>query len=259
MDLQEKTLELLQEKQNCASVIIVSSKNKEYPLGTVLVVTSNNYWGDYPVLKDELVYKARTALKDKKSHLETLEEYGIEVYFDIILSPEELLIVGAGHIAVILCKMASILGFKVSVIDDRQEFVSEERFPTATNRYAGNFVEVLQNLEFNSNMYVVLVTRGHVHDRDCLRVILQHDVAYIGVICSQRRKQITFDLLRQAGYTEEQIKNIFAPIGLPIGGETPEDISLSILSEIMAVKYRGKEWVLNIKDQYGFKKSKNEQ
>lgn len=259
MNLQEKTIELLQEKQNSVSVIIVSSKNKEYPLGTALVVTSHNYWGDYPILKDELIYKARTALKDKKSHLETLEEYGLEVYFDVIVSPEEILIVGAGHIAVVLCKMASIVGFKVSVIDDRAEFVTEERFPTATNRYAGNFVEILQNLEFNSNMYVVLVTRGHVHDRDCLRVILQHDVAYLGVICSSRRKKITEDILKQEGYTEQQIKNIFSPIGLPIGGETPEDISVSILSEIMAVKYRGKEWVLNIKDQYGFKKIKNEQ
>ncbi|HON43967.1 MAG TPA: XdhC family protein [Planctomycetota bacterium] len=248
MNLHQKTLQLLQEKCNCVVVKILSSKDPEYPLGTVLVVTSKESWGNYPLIQEKLIQYARISLKDKKSHIAMLENNTLQVYFDVLTAPDQLFIIGAGHIAMALCKMATQVGFQVSVLDDRPEFVSKERFPEATHRLAGDFVSTLKGITFSKDTYLVLVTRGHVHDRDCLRIVLQYDLAYIGMICSLRRRATTYQLLEQEGYSKEQLNRIFAPIGLPIGGETPEEISLGIMAEILAVKNQGNEWVWNLKN-----------
>lgn len=158
------------------------------------------------------------------------------------------MIVGAGHIAVPLCHTANLLGFKTVVIDDRKDCVTSERFPKAQELLVSPYTEGLQNYPIDHNTYIVLVTPGHVYDRDCLKILLQKgQAAYIGMICSTRRKEATWKLMRAEGYSQELLDQIYAPIGLPIGGETPEEIAISIISEIIALRNKGKDWVWSIK------------
>ncbi len=111
-------------------------------------------------------------------------------------------------------------------------------------------MEVLRDFPLNDHSYVVLVTRGHVFDKDCLRAIIGQRVAYIGMIGSLRRLAGVFRLLEQEGYDKTKLGQVHGPIGLPIGGQTPEEIAVSIISEVISVRYQGPQWSLSLKEHY---------
>lgn len=146
----------------------------------------------------------------------------------------ELLICGAGHISCELVKMASCLDFHIKVIDDRDMFVTEERFPAADERICDSFENLKQYVE--PNAYCVVVTRGHKDDYSCVKTILSVPHQYLGMIGSKKKVATVFENLRQEGVEEEKIKSIFAPIGLDIKAATPAEIAVSILAEIIAEK-----------------------
>lgn len=145
-----------------------------------------------------------------------------------------LVICGAGHVSCELAKLAACLDFHITVIDDRPEFVTEERFPDAEKRICDSFDHLSNYLE--PNAYYVIVTRGHKDDFTCVKTILDHSYQYLGMIGSRRKVQMTFERLRETGATEEQIQTIFAPIGLKIGAVTPAEIAVSILGQIIQEK-----------------------
>jgi len=143
----------------------------------------------------------------------------LEAFFEVMPSPPKLIVVGAGHIAVPLVKIAKVLDFHVTVIDDRLLFANRERFPDAD--------EVL--------------TRGHAYDEPCLRNIIHSKAKYIGMIGSRRRIKACFQRFRdEEKITEEAIQRIYAPIGLDIATETPAEIALSILGEVIKIRRGGK-------------------
>lgn len=147
-----------------------------------------------------------------------------------------LIVLGAGHISTSLCKIGEILGYDVTVCDDRAEFVTRERFKTAKNLVCDDFETFLENLEDNSKNVFVIVTRGHEKDYECLKAILKKKYSYIGMIGSRRKVSMTFERLREDGFSEEEISKVHAPIGLKIGAETPEEISISIAAELIQEK-----------------------
>ena len=154
-----------------------------------------------------------------------------------ILPQERLILLGGGHVALAVCEMASKCGFQVYVCDDRPAFANEERFPWAAGVLCDTFENCIAKLAITPFDYVVIVTRGHQHDGDCLRVILPGpEPAYTGLIGSRRRVRGLFDQLEGEGFSRERMNKICTPIGLSIGADTPAEIAVSITAELIAYK-----------------------
>ncbi len=164
----------------------------------------------------------------------------VEVFIEAMHPAPTLLIVGAGHIAQPLSRIGKLLGFAVAVVDDRPSLVSRERFPEADQLIAGYYGEELARFPIRPSTYVVLVTRGHRHDEESLRQIVGSPAAYIGMIGSRRRVGAVLQHMAEDGIPRELIERVCSPIGLDIGAETPEEIAVSILAEVINVRRRGK-------------------
>jgi xanthine dehydrogenase accessory factor len=147
------------------------------------------------------------------------------------------IILGAGHIAMALVPMAKMAGFEVFVYDDRPSFANQQRFPEADRIICDDFSQLFKRIQLRKSDYVVIVTRGHKHDQDCLAGILSDvEPAYTGMIGSRRRVAIVRDQMRQAGFDTKRIERVHAPIGLKIGAVTPVEIAISITAEVVSVK-----------------------
>jgi xanthine dehydrogenase accessory factor len=162
-----------------------------------------------------------------------------EVFHELLEPKPQLLIVGAGHIAVPLAKFGSMLGFEVVVLDDREKFANVERFPDASRVITADFGETLRDFYFTPSTYVVVITRAHTYDEEALRMILGKPVAYLGMIGSRRRVQTVLRILAGEGYDPAQLTEVRAPIGLDVAAETPEEIALSIIAEVVATRRGG--------------------
>lgn len=167
----------------------------------------------------------------------TEEAEGKRTVLEPLLPPERLIVLGGGHIALPVCEFAAKCGFSVTVADDRPAFANAGRFPLAREVICDSFENALRRLKITPYDYVVIITRGHVHDADCLRVILPGvQPAYLGLIGSRRRVRGLMELLAEEGYSRENMERICTPIGLDIGAVTPEEIAVSILAELIAYK-----------------------
>ncbi len=163
----------------------------------------------------------------------------VAVFVEVQRRAPELIIVGGGHIAMPLAQLGSLCDFAVTVLDDRPAFVTRERFPTAAKLLAAPLRETVRNLPMDADTYIVLVTRGHSHDVECLLEVLDRPVAYIGMIGSQRRVDAVFQLLaEEQGIDPAKFDRVYAPIGLAIGAHTPAEIAVCIMAEIINV-FRG--------------------
>lgn len=183
-------------------------------------------------------------LRAEKSQLVALDvpETGakLEVFFEVMPAPPKLIVVGAGHIAVPLVRMAKVLDFYVIVIDDRLLYANRERFPDADEVLVGDMAQMLREMTLTPSCYIVLITRGHAYDEPCLRVVLPSRAKYIGMIGSRRRIKACFQRFRDEDkISEELIERVYAPIGLDIGTETPAEIAAAILGEVIKVRRGG--------------------
>ena len=170
--------------------------------------------------------------------LETGEE--ATLYMELHHPPLELVIVGAGHLAQPLCTLGALLGMSVRVLDDRPEFATRERFPEAVEVSRVDFADPFSDKGLSPWSHVLLVTRGHRYDFECLRMVLQHDPfpGYVGMIGSRRRVRATFNALLEEGFPRELLSKVRAPIGLDLGSETPAEIAVSVAAEIVQI-WRG--------------------
>jgi xanthine dehydrogenase accessory factor len=156
-----------------------------------------------------------------------------EVFIDVIAPRPTLLVVGAGHVAMPVAEMGHLCGFRVVVLDDRPDMVSEARFPHASERISGEIVDRLHELNLTSQWHVVIVTRGHAYDLEALRAVVGSEAAYVGMIGSRRKVRTTFERLLADGVPEALLERVHSPIGLNIGAQTPAEIAVSILAEII--------------------------
>lgn len=148
-------------------------------------------------------------------------------------------IFGAGHVGVCVAHLAAYVDFKVVVVDDRPEFACSERVPEADQVVVlKSFERALADLPVDEDSYIVIVTRGHAHDRTVLAQALRTNAGYIGMIGSRRKTNLIFEALIAEGYDRNDIQRVHAPIGLPIGGETPQEIAVSIIAEMLQVRNR---------------------
>ena len=163
---------------------------------------------------------------------------GVRLYVEAHRAPEELVIVGAGHIAVPISRLGVMLGYRVVVLDDRETMATPERFPGAAEVLRMDFDDPFRDVHIGPRSHVLLVTRAHRYDFDCLLQLLQGDASpgYIGMIGSRRRVRAAFHALLEAGVPREKLGTISAPVGLDIGAETPEEIAVAIAAELVGLR-----------------------
>jgi len=151
---------------------------------------------------------------------------------------DHLVICGGGHVSIPMITIGKTLGFYVSVLEDRPMFANHARCAGADRVICDTFVDALQQIEGGKDTYFIIVTRGHRYDIECLRSILQKENAYIGMMGSKVRAKEVRKSLKIESFSEEVIEKIYCPIGFDIGGETPEEIAVSIAAQLVQVRSR---------------------
>ena len=201
-----------------------------------------------PVWQADVVDAARAALAERRHRQARFagEQGAVTLFIEVRAQPYHLIIAGAGHVAVPLAAMATLCDFTVTVLDDRPQYANAQRFPAADRVIAGPFRDELRKLRgdrpaFDPATCLVLVTRGHQHDVDLLLEVLDDPLAYLGMIGSRRRIRAVYDLLeRERGIPRQRFDRVHAPIGLDIGAQTPAEIAVAILAEMIEVLRGGK-------------------
>jgi xanthine dehydrogenase accessory factor len=165
---------------------------------------------------------------------------GTEVYAEILGREKHIVVCGAGHVSMPIISIGKMIGCKVTVIDDRLTFVNNAIAQGADEVLLRNFEDALEEISGSEDTYFVLVTRGHRYDRDCLRLVLRKPHAYIGMMGSRRRVGLIMRDLEAEGFAPEELREVYSPIGIDIGAETPEEIAVAIMAQIIAVSTKRK-------------------
>ncbi len=199
-------------------------------------------------MERRVVEEARAALREGKPRLVHYKLQEVDsgdpavcggendIFIDIIRGKKELLIVGAGHVGQAVAELGAFLDMQVTVFDDRADYASVERFPKANEIIVGNVKEELTRYPLTQWCYVVIVTRGHELDAEALAAVINSRAAYIGMIGSRRKTKRVYDELAARGIDRKRFERVHAPIGLDIGAETPEEIAISIMAEIISMR-----------------------
>lgn len=160
----------------------------------------------------------------------------MKVFIEPFTAKDHLIICGAGHIALPLSAMAKILGFKVTIIDDRKAYANKARFPHVDKIIVGHHADELAKLAMESNTFVTIVTQGNEYDFECLKVVIRSSAGYIGVISSKPKKVKFFGRLKKEGVEEKYLKRVHIPMGIDIGSQTPAEIAISIAAQLVAAR-----------------------
>jgi xanthine dehydrogenase accessory factor len=155
------------------------------------------------------------------------------VYIEPVLPEPHLVVLGAGHVGKTLSRLARFTGFRVTVVDDREEFANRENIPDADDLMVKDFERAFEQVPVEKDTYVVVATRGHNHDLDAVKAALGTGAGYIGLLGSRRKKGLLMNALRDAGFTREEIDRVIIPVGIAINSVTPEEIAVSIMAQII--------------------------
>ena len=158
---------------------------------------------------------------------------GNQYYIELLSSTPKLIILGGGHISAPMAQVGKLLGFEVTVVDDRPEFLTRERFKDADRLICNDYDQAFNELKDYKNSYYVVVTPGHKKDLQSVRNVLNRSYSYVGMIGSRSKVAKVQKALREEGFSDKKRQELHAPIGLPIGGQTPAEIAVSIAAEII--------------------------
>jgi xanthine dehydrogenase accessory factor len=243
--LLDRLLASIEKNDSVALVTVVEATGRHVPnLGKkALVWLDKAPFGELVSgpLNAQILEDAQRCLSVRRPQLLTYrdEQGSLDIFVEVQRRPPTLLIVGAGHVALPLAQLGKMIDFEVVVLDDRPLYANRQRFPMADRVLAQPFRETLREWPIDNDTFIVLVTRGHSHDVECLLEVLDSPVRYIGMIGSKRRVKAVFELLEQEqGFDPAKFDRVYAPIGLDIGAENPAEIAVAIISEIINV-YRG--------------------
>jgi len=253
-EILKEALERVNKGETIALVTIVEAKGSTpREVGAKMIVNKDGLVDGTiggGITEARVVKEVKQALREGKGKLLTyhltkeqaaLDERAIcggemKVFIDILQPKEEVLIFGAGHIAVCLSKLAKTVGFKVTIIDDREEFVNQDRFPEADKIIAEEIEKALTHLKITPSTYIIIVTRGHLKDEEVLGSVIRSGASYIGMIGSRKKNATVFQQLAKKGISQEELDKIHTPIGIDINAQTPEEIAVSIMAEIIQVR-----------------------
>ncbi|MBI4639048.1 MAG: XdhC family protein [Candidatus Tectomicrobia bacterium] len=192
-------------------------------------------------LEEKVIAEAERILREDRTDLLdiTAENAKAQIFVEPILDNPVVFIFGGGHVSYFTAKVAKMVGFKVVLLDDRPAFANKERFPEADETVVIEFENALDQLPIDDSSYLVIVTRGHAHDEVILGQAVKTGAKYIGMIGSKAKTAMTFRHLEAKGIPQELLDRVSAPIGLPIGSDTPEEIAVSIVAEMIKVRREG--------------------
>lgn len=159
----------------------------------------------------------------------------LEIFVEPILPQPILYLFGGGHVSTATARVASLAGFRIGVVDDRESFANAERFPMAAEIHT-SYEDAFEKIHPNASTYMVIVTRGHKDDMRVLEWAVKTDARYIGMIGSKRKVLSVYRALEKEGISLDRFKNVHAPVGLEIGALTPEEIAVSIAAELIAIR-----------------------
>lgn len=248
-DLLLKALEAAQKGQSYAFATVVESTPKGTPRkagAKMVVLEDGSIFGTIGGGRNEkaAILECQKSIKNAKPAMVTYNYFGqegqsicggqIKVFIEPFAGKKHLIICGAGHIALPLSAIGKMLNFKVTIVDDRKEFANKRRFPHVDRVILGNHAQKLTELPIDRNAHIIIVTQGNEYDFQCLEVALKTQASYIGVISSVAKRVKFFRRLREKGVSEKILQKIYAPMGLNIGAETPEEIAVSIMAQIIA-------------------------
>ena len=163
----------------------------------------------------------------------------VEAYIEPIETQGRLVLFGAGHVAKATAQVAKLLGFKVTVVDDRQEWANRELYPTADEIIVSEFSDYVKTQTFGAKDHLLIVTRGHSHDQLILESVIRGEFGWLGMIGSKSKVSAAFKRLREIGLSEDKIKRIESPVGLDIGAVSPEEIAISVTARLVQFKRKG--------------------
>ena len=233
LDMFRKMLYHFNQKESCYLVTIISMKEKEYPIEKQFLMLEDS---SVPGFNE-------TATEDFKSYISRGIHYKISSYgenkriiFESINIPHRVYIFGAGHVGEKLVWILNFLNFPVTIIDDRSEFADKNKFPHADVRLVDSFENSFEELKIDTYSFIVIVTRGHMYDSTVLSLALKTNAGYIGMIGSRKKRDKIYEGLLNSGYTKNDLERVHSPIGIPIGDETPEEISVSIAAELIKTR-----------------------
>jgi xanthine dehydrogenase accessory factor len=242
-------------ERGSTAVLVTLLESRDSTVGAKLLITDEGETvGDIgdSRLNDAIAGKAREfVLSRDDARTSSVSEFAPELspvsnsllLFERIQAEPRLVVAGAGHVGASLARLASLLGYRVTLIDDRAEFVARDMFAHEQNielLAAEDWIEAVRESVGNGRgVSVAIVTRGHKQDEECLRAAVRAAPDYIGMIGSKRRTNIVLDKLREEGFSEEQLRKVRAPIGLDIGAVSPEEVALAILAEIVGERRGG--------------------
>jgi xanthine dehydrogenase accessory factor len=253
MDLFEELVRLRRAGQKCALATIVSAEGSipAYESAKMLIREDGSMVGTIGggCIEAEVWNAAREALESEKPRKlsfnlagDALYDNGLicggqlDIFVEPILPVQMIYVFGAGHVALSISKIAAIAGFHTTVIDDRENFANRERFPEAEEVIARDFEETFPALAPNASSYIVICTRGHKDDMRVLRWAVGTAARYLGMIGSKRKAAEVLRQLEREGIARERLERVHTPIGLEIGAVTPEEIAVSVVAELIAIR-----------------------
>ena len=251
MDIYEEVVRLRRLGQKCAlaTIVQVNGSIPSYESAKLLVREDGSMLGTIGggCVEAEVWQAAREVMEEEKPrsltfNLNNNPKYDtglvcggtLEIFIEPVLPPALLYIFGAGHVAYNLYKVATVAGFEVVVIDDRESYANRERFPDAREVIAEDFEAVTARIAVPESSYIVIVTRGHRDDMRVLRWAVNANARYLGMIGSKRKTISIYKELEKEGIPAEKFANVHAPVGLEIGAVTPEEIAVAIVAEMIA-------------------------
>jgi xanthine dehydrogenase accessory factor len=253
MDLYDEIVRLRNLGQKCAlaTIVQVNGSIPSYESAKILVREDGSFLGTVGggCVEAEVWNAAREVIEtEKPRHLsfslgqDAAYDNGLicggqlNIFVEPVIPQPRAYIFGGGHVSKSISKVATLAGFATVIVDDREAFANAERFPEAESTYAEEYESVFPKLPVNSSSYLVIVTRGHRDDMRVLRWAVNTPAKYIAMIGSKRKTISVIHELEKEGFPREAFEKIFAPMGLEIGAESPEEIAISVVAEMIAVR-----------------------
>jgi len=232
-----------------ALATLLTKRGKEIEAsGKLFVETDGSTHGSVGKPDDAARAAALDALREGTPRTVRIDD-AHELLIEPVLAKPRLVIAGGGHVGLAIAKMAMLLEYEVTVVDDREEFASRDRFGPGVDVVRMDMVEALRTLPIGWNTFIVIATRGHKLDASCLREAVKRDARYVGLLGSRRKTVLIAKMLRDEGVSEERIRAVHAPVGLDLGGRTPSEIALSVLAELSVERYGGTARALRVSDE----------
>ena len=250
IDLFDEIQKMREQGRKCALATIVQIRGSvpSFQSAKMLIRDDGSTLGSVGggCVEAEVWTAAQDVIREEKSKImtfdlteESMAEGGlicggkVEIFVEPILPTPKVVIFGAGHISTQVSKIATIAGFKTTIVDNRPVYANAERFPEAEAIYSESFEQAFEEIVPNENTYVIIVTRGHQEDQNVLRWAVKTDARYIGMIGSKRKIRSIVEQLESEGIPRERLERVYMPIGLDIAAVLPEEIAVAIVAELI--------------------------